>query len=951
MDKPVVNHMNTKSLSLRSLLFAGVMLSLAVMLLSMPAQAQIPCDGLKNPTSFSTNSQSYGSWSGQTGTKPYTTPVQPNITGMNMTSQEYTGNNLATLSSSGSSSCGNLPEPSKRFRIARTSEGPGSGTQLGKDPNTSYGLPYAPPASVTGGVAFTSSIRIGNCQTGAEAEGLYYTMTVRQTNALMTLYFAMVVQAPGHGYSQDPTFCIRVCRNTGTAANPVWTPISDTMSYFVSSTNLTNNQDGWHQIGSGSSAIWWREWKKVSINLMKYYLQKVRVEVYMGDCSQHGHYGYGYVAGDCQPVSIQTSGCPAGSASRVQTLTAPSGLEGYVWYRSDNDGLDIPNEANPPSNINFRRISSNSGNTSNNYVYDCTVPDFYCNAGTSAGQYTNNMVFRCDMQSRMNPTQPYWTPVYVRVINDKPMMSIDTAKNCDSWLQLTNQSYVPGDLTGCDTSISEWTFYDGSDTLSPVLARDTGAIVEYEYEDGGRYAVKVRSFNRLDHTCYTDSVYVVRVLGRPTPVMGVSEHELCEGERATMTDNTPGSVKRDWIVHSGNRHDTILEGDRNFIRGFENYSNVVEMRTYNGLWYADTVYTNVRHWCYKSAFDTIHIFTHPELEVTGDSVVCKGDKTAIHVSTPTEGCTYKWYRQLNGSTPVGSGDYLRVAPYADTSKYYVKVTSPQGCTAWDSVRAFLVIPTLRVDRNVICAGEQVTLTSGAADHYSWSASPADPGLTAQLDSLGNGPSMVVVRPKTTTVYSLVGHGTNGCSATPLTETIDVHPLPVARVSYDPLFVDSDNPVVTFSDVSSYGYTTQWYFPNENGPIDGTPYTYDFGEVSDDSVYVTLVSANDLGCTDTLNFRLPVTLFTYYAPNIFTPSRPDNNTFSLFTQNEMEHFHVHIYDRKGRLMYTSDDLHFAWDGTTMDGTPCPQGVYVYVATYRRPNTEDIVTQKGAITLVR
>ena len=31
--------------------------------------------------------------------------------------------------------------------------------------------------------------------------------------------------------------------------------------------------------------------------------------------------------------------------------------------------------------------------------------------------------------------------------------------------------------------------------------------------------------------------------------------------------------------------------------------------------------------------------------------------------------------------------------------------------------------------------------------------------------------------------------------------------------------------------------------------------------------------------------------------------------------------------------------------------CPQGTYVYVIYYRRPGTEDIVNQKGTITLIR
>ena len=912
------------------------------------------CPGLRNPSNFATPSTGYGKWSGQTGTKPATSPVAPNVTGMNMTSQLYNGNELASLTSSGSNSCGGSMEPSKRFRIMSSTEGPGTGTQRGCDPLSNYALPYV-PSSYDAGI--TTSIRLGNCQTGAEAEGLYYTMTVRPQNSLLIFYYAILAEKPHNDTRYDPSFCIRVCRNTGTEANPVWTPISDTLSYFVSTAGLSNGVNGWHQIGSGSSAIMWREWNKVAINVYQYLYQKIRVEIFMGDCSQHGHYGYCYVAGDCQPVSIKTSGCPAGAASRVQTLSAPTGLMEYVWWRCDQDGGAIPNENNPPSDITWRRLtpaanSNHQVTDTSHRVYDCVSNDFRVMAGAGSGDYTNNMVFRCDMKSAMDPAKPYWNSVYVRVNNIKPMTQIDTVKDCDSFLQLKDRSYIPGAGGRCDTNLTQWTIHSGAAPSTPVDTVLRGGTVHHVFEQAGTYAVDIRTFHYDSVNCYTDNTYQVKVLGRPTPVLNVPEHDICEGERATLIDRTEGSVRRDWISHHDGRHDTLREGPATFVLAVDStYINKVEMIAYNGLWYPDSVITGLKHYCTDTTADTIFLFSHPKLVVTGDSIVCKGDKTRIHVQAEIDSCTYKWYRQLNGSTPLASGQTLQVAPYADTCRYYVKVVSPKQCVAWDSVRAFLVLPTLRVDRSVICDGETVTLTSGAAESFTWSATPADALLNTQLDSAGNGPAVVTARPRTTTVYSLVGHGTNGCSTTPLTETVEVHPLPVARVSYDPLFVDSDNPVVTFNDVSPHGVATQWFFPNVEEPIMGSPYTHNFGEVSDDSVHITLVSANDLGCTDTLRFRLPVELFTFYAPNVFTPDRPDNTVFRLYTRNAMEHFHVHIYDRKGRLVYTSDDLNFEWDGKTLDGTPCPQGTYVFVTTYRRPNTEDIVTQKGTVTLLR
>ncbi|MDY6289002.1 MAG: gliding motility-associated C-terminal domain-containing protein, partial [Bacteroidales bacterium] len=186
----------------------------------------------------------------------------------------------------------------------------------------------------------------------------------------------------------------------------------------------------------------------------------------------------------------------------------------------------------------------------------------------------------------------------------------------------------------------------------------------------------------------------------------------------------------------------------------------------------------------------------------------------------------------------------------------------------------------------------------------------------------------------------------------LSEQITIHPIPEASVDFSPSFVDSDNPVVTLTDVSPYSVRRVWYF-NDGTPLTESvsPCSHNFGEVSADSVNVTLVAYNDLECSDTLNFALPVTQFTFYAPNVFTPERPDNNVFSIFTANEQQNFSVFIYDRQGRQVFSSEDLHFKWNGTTPSGIKCPQGAYVYVIQYRRPGTEDIVTQKGTITLLR
>ncbi len=923
-----------------------VVLTLIVVLCaSLHAQNNSPCPGLKNPASFtsgSTTGQFVGFYSGQTGEKLAQDPdALTGTTGVSLTSPVYTAGQLSTVTDNGGSSyCGASLNPSNQFRIMSNSDGPGTGTQMGKDPLVNYALPYCPtPIDPT----FNKSIRLGNCQVNKHAEALYYTMNVRVQNALLFVYYAIVVEAPGHHNGRDPSFVIRVTKKN---SSNQWVQISDTLCYAIASDGVTNGVNSWHSYSGG----FYRDWNKVAVNLMKYLYEQVRVEMFIGDCQASGHYGYCYVAGDCQAMDIKTSGCPAGATTVVDTLRAPKGLNHYAWYRCNIDGQQIGNIANVNDTVQWTPLTS----CDTCHTYHAQINDFLVTQGPVTGYLTNNMVFRCDMTSAMDPAKPFISNVYVRVNNTKPMVVIDTIKNCDSELALVNKSYVPNDNNASDTSVTQWWFYAGSDTTTGVVDHQVGGKVRHQYDSSALYAVKLRTYNRDDHECFSDSTYTIFALGRPTAKIEPSAREVCVAETVMLLDSTYNSRRRDWIYDTDGDGDmdTVKNGPIQFQHIFTGYKNPVELVAYNGLFTTDSIIATDTTWCTSSAFDTIEVFQHPELEVAGDTVVCNGQQTDITVSTETEGCTYRWYLDtLPGSTQIAEGQTLRVLPYDDTCKYYVKVISRKQCVAWDSVNAYRVNPRLSITRHDMCDGDAVSLSAEAAYSYSWTAEPPDSTLDMLLDEDGHGPADITVTPHQTTTYTLIGHGTNECNASPLTETITVHPVPTATVEYYPNFVDSDNPVVTLTDASPYSVRRVWYF-NEGTAMETTsPCSHNFGEVSSDSVEVTLVAYNDLECSDTAVFRLPVTQFTFFAPNVFTPERPDNSTFQIYTANEQENFSVYIYDRAGRQVFTSNDLHFKWDGNTNEGLKCPQGTYVYIVTYRRPGTEDIVTQKGSITLLR
>lgn len=922
------------------------------------------CKGLKNPTSFviSGTNTAHASWSGQIGTKASQASTCDNWAGTGLTL--VPASQLAAQASGSSCTPGNeAATHQNRFLIVYPGTDDLTGNHLQKVP-----------------AGFTSAVRLGNRCGGTGAEMLMYQFDVKLKNSLVILNYALSLQNGQHSAAQNPEFTITVEKKVGNN----WVRIGhDTLCYIqqtpTSSASTLTGADTVFFVGSTGTHTGasygvniYTNWRRVAINLNNYLFETVRIKIGAGDCAQTAHYAYAYFAAECQAMEIKTSGCPVGESNYVQRLTAPTGLETYVWKRCASGKEFIHNLTSVDENVaHFINVVGTTNSATPN-VYDCQAGDFLLTEGSNAGSYTNTQVFSCTMTSRMNASIPFTSKVYVEVINKKPLAAVDTTiKDCDGRITLKDLSYVPGLANGVDTTRTEWWIYSGANTSTPLDTTMLGSLMmrQFDSHTPGIHAVKMRSHATRNPNdpgdtlaCYTDKEFTIYSLGRPVPIISANTTELCDGEQVALTDRTQRLSPqlpqgRDWIydgdtlwcVQNGQLQDILPTYSRTFTR----YENTVYMRAYNGLYYLDREDQTIKHWCTDTSSIVVHMFSHPELYVTGDSVVCNGETTNMTVSTETDSCTYKWYTQLRGTNSIQTGATLTQYPYADTCTYYVKVTSPQGCEAWDSVHAYVVRPTLGIDKYDMCAGDSVRLFSGAADHYSWTAEPADASLDKLLDTNGFGPAEIKVRPNTTTTYTMVGHGTNGCSADPLQKTITVHPLPVAKVTYDPVFVDSADPKVTFNDVSPYSVMTYWFFPNVDAPVSMPTYMHDFGEVADDSVDVRLVTANDLGCTDTLDFSLPVVLFTFYAPNAFTPERPEaeNNVFRFYTINEMENFHIYIYDRAGRLVYTSQDLHFAWDGTTMDGKKCPQGTYVYVATYRRPMTEDIVTQKGAVTLIR
>ena len=116
--------------------------------------------------------------------------------------------------------------------------------------------------------------------------------------------------------------------------------------------------------------------------------------------------------------------------------------------------------------------------------------------------------------------------------------------------------------------------------------------------------------------------------------------------------------------------------------------------------------------------------------------------------------------------------------------------------------------------------------------------------------------------------------------------------------------------------------------------------------------ILVMTFNTLPCSRPIEPPAPIVDSTaLWVPNVFTPDRPGNKVFRIFSHDLIE-ANVKIYDRWGGLIVKFDGLTQSWDGTTQNGQPCQQGTYVYKIDYRtRISSTEQHTVTGAVTLLR
>jgi gliding motility-associated-like protein len=169
------------------------------------------------------------------------------------------------------------------------------------------------------------SIRLGNSNTGKEAEGASYEFTIPASASQYSLVYqyAVVFQESNHIDNQRPRFNAKVFNVTNNSY------ISCASFEYVAYSTIPG-----FQTSTVKNDVVYKSWTPVTINLSGLAGQTIRLEFTTADCTQGGHFGYAYIDVNtgCSTPILGSKYCTGDSSV---TLTAPFGYESYRWF-NDN---------------------------------------------------------------------------------------------------------------------------------------------------------------------------------------------------------------------------------------------------------------------------------------------------------------------------------------------------------------------------------------------------------------------------------------------------------------------------------------------------------------------------------------------------------------------------------------------------------------------------------------
>jgi gliding motility-associated-like protein len=438
-------------------------------------------------------------------------------------------------------------------------------------------------------------------------------------------------------------------------------------------------------------------------------------------------------------------------------------------------------------------------------------------------------------------------------------------------------------------------------TLHPTMIGSFAVgICVKEYRDGVLLSQVTRDFRFDVVNCVSDIVSSIQ-----------AQDSFCDGLTAHMHNNSSGSYFYHWDFGvPGIASDTSGEEEPSYT--FPGPGTYTVMLVANPGWP-----------CGDTSYSTFQIYAPLHVEFDPPPILCP-DELPIPV---TAFGNFSSNANLNWDFGTGFSPNTTAAnttvDFSTLGSHAVTVSVEEnGCSAsfQDSIRVFpLPVVDFDADTNgCVPFQPQFTNTCSAWTPMSYLWTLGDDSVST--DSI---PEHTYT---TAGIYSvtLVASTDSGCVATEsLTRhnLISVWPTPNAQATASPTETSVMFPDVTITDHTPDAVA--WDFLVE-GEHDTLPqFTHTFSDAGWYTVFLTATTG--LGCYDTTSLRVFIGDHLFFAPTAFSPNGDGYNEIWKPSVIGAREYHLDIFDRWGRDVFSTTDPNKGWDGNG-----AAPGIYAYKA---------------------
>ncbi|MBS1638225.1 MAG: gliding motility-associated C-terminal domain-containing protein [Bacteroidetes bacterium] len=750
------------------------------------------------------------------------------------------------------------------------------------------------------------------------------TFSVTPSNAIFQFAYAGILEDAGHACTDQPYMNVSVIDSAGNTLPCPYIPIAAPSSLCSQSASVTA---GWIQ--NTSAGVYYHTWTVKTLDLSPYIGSYVTIQITVGDCTQGGHYGYGYFDCACYPMQVGLNGtlydatplipinvstCGAMSA----TITAPYGVGPYNWDGPAGSGITAATGSVITTTTpgQYTLTMSPTGTCLGPIVKLLNLfvtPNPTASNVTAQPTCTNAVGSATINASSGTPPFTYsWTPAagtgsvssglspgtnYTVTVSDNVGCSTTTTLSINTFTDAPNYSITssPGLLLNCNTQTITLNGTPTSTYTSISWTGPAGAIPGNTVSVTSPGTYTFVATNTISTCVATITLNITSDTAAPQATFT----KICNTSTIVLTGvpTSPANAYLGWVSPTGNP--------------IGNPAQAPAVGTYS------LIVTNPVNGC-KTTYTTNVIApgapNASSSATPGSSLTCVTHTVQLTAASTTSNTIFTW--QIPG-TPTSTTS-TNPLPVTSAGTYTAIVTNTlTGCMATTTISVVTnttaPLITITAPGTVIpCSTNSLSLSGNSnvgGTTYTWTSGPTS--QTYNVSAAGN--------------YTVTGTSpVNGCTATAtyavshetITASFTANPTH-GLMPLDVNFINNSNNALSYLWDFDNGSTSTSTNPSTNYPVQGT--------------YTVVLTATNGYCVDMDTVVITVDLVSFLTiPNVFTPNGDGvNDVFKLGTVN-MGEIHMIVYDRWGLKMFeATENGNMNWDGKNKGGNTVSDGTYFYV----------------------